>query len=389
MKILLLNNYDLNRTLAEWQEDGQAEHQLWGITLLDKYEIKADIIQYQVYENLKNISQKLKILGDLDQEIRVVKQIYQYDLIYSGHYFTTSLLGLLRRLRILKKPIVAVAFQSPRPSFFSKIFVNLSIAGNDKIICLSDGIKKHLEDDFNISPKKLEFIEWGYNTEFHPPAPSNIAHCRQEGYILTAGKSFRDYDTLIKAFEEIDFYLEIIGYSDNILERLNSIPKHINITLTLALDVLAHLPNNYQVNQLPQNIKVLEKLLSTAQLLPKYHHAYAVAIPLALPEHKPYNTVGLSSLIEAMCMGKAVIATENQDMGVDLEKEGIGITVPLKDSLAWKQAIQYLLDHPQETQEMGQKARYLAEQKYNLGNFTQKVAQCMHKTLLNSGTDSK
>ena len=80
-----------------------------------------------------------------------------------------------------------------------------------------------------------------------------------------------------------------------------------------------------------------------------------------------------------MCMGKAVIASQNEDKGIDLETEGLGITVSHKDSLAWKQAVQYLLDHPKKTQEMGHKARYLAEQKYNLENFTQKVAQCMHK----------
>ncbi|MBD0270059.1 MAG: glycosyltransferase, partial [Cyanobacteria bacterium Co-bin8] len=95
--------------------------------------------------------------------------------------------------------------------------------------------------------------------------------------------------------------------------------------------------------------------------------------------HKPHNTVGLSSLLEAMCMGRAVIATENKDMAFDLEKEKIGLTVPHKDVLAWRQAVQYLLDHPEETQEMGLRGRYLAEKKYNLTNFTQKVVQCMQK----------
>ncbi len=80
-------------------------------------------------------------------------------------------------------------------------------------------------------------------------------------------------------------------------------------------------------------------------------------------------------------MGRAVITTENKDMGVDLEKEGIGLTVPHKDVLAWRQAVQYLLDHPEETQEMGQRARYLAEKRYNLEHFTQKTVQCMQSLI--------
>jgi glycosyltransferase involved in cell wall biosynthesis len=87
-------------------------------------------------------------------------------------------------------------------------------------------------------------------------------------------------------------------------------------------------------------------LLKTSEVSAKFNNAFAVAIPLDLPPPKPHNTVGLSSLLEAMCMGRAVITTENKDMGVDLEKEGIGLTVPHKDVLAWRQAVQYLLDHP-------------------------------------------
>lgn len=376
MKILLLNNYDLTQIRDEWQQDGQAAHQLWGITQLEVYGIQADILPFARFKTLKRLSQKLKIFGDLDQQLRLLLQINRYDLIYSGHYLTTSLLGLLRRLRLINKPIIAISFQAPRPSFFAKIFAQLMIAGNDRLICLSSGIKQHLEQDLGIPSQKLAFIEWGYDTEFHALPATDIANGEKAQYILSIGKSFRDYDTLIAAFEAIDFPLEIIGYSDNLLACLDSIPSNVTVTIprNAVVDSNHHLPSN----QLPKNIKVIEKLLPTAQILPQYYQAYAVAIPLNLPPDKPYNTVGLSSLIEAMCMGKAIIATENQDLGVDLAKEGIGIAVPVQDSVAWKQAVQYLLAHPEATQEMGQKARYLAEQKYNLGNFTQKVAQCMH-----------
>ncbi|HEY9297592.1 MAG TPA: glycosyltransferase, partial [Phormidium sp.] len=126
------------------------------------------------------------------------------------------------------------------------------------------------------------------------------------------------------------------------------------------------------------NIRTTDRLLKTSEVLAKFDNAFAVAIPLDLPSHKPYNTVGLSSLLEAMCMGRAVIATENKDMAFDLEREGVGFTVPYKDVLAWRQAVQYLLDHPEEAQEMGLRGRFLAEKKYNLTNFTQKIVQCMH-----------
>ena len=376
MKILLLNNYDLIPIKKEWDIDGESGHQLWGMTQLDRYGIETDILPYRdrKFQFIKKISQKIKILGDLDQQFRVIKQINEYDLIYSGHYFTTSLLSLLRKLKILKQPLISIAFQSPRPNLLMKILSIFVIAGNDKIICLSPEIKEHLIEDFKISPSRLEFIPWGYDTNFHtPPAPINE---QKAGYILSTGKSFRDYDTLIQSFKDIDFPLEIIGYSDNILSNLDSIP--LNVRLTIPLGAVNQNMDKLVGKQFPANIKIVNKLLTTAQLLSKYKNTYAVAIPLELPDNKPYNTVGLSSLLEAMCMGKAIITTENRDMGINLEREGIGITVPVKDSLAWKQAIQYLLENPAETKEMGEKARYLAEKKYNLDNFTKQIAHCMH-----------
>lgn len=381
MKILLLNNYDLICILEEFREDGQAAHQLWGSTQMQNYSIKTQILPYKKYNLLKNFSNRLKILGDLDQQLRVLTSINEFDLIYSGHLFTTSLLALLRKFKLLKKPIITIAFQVPKPSFFGQLFVKFFVTGNDRIICLSQGIKQHFEEDFGLPQEKLEVIEWGYDVEFHQSKPLEVFQVRKEGYILSTGKSFRDYKTLIQAFQEIDFSLDIVGYDDNILDQLESLPQ--NIKITIPTNIVSTGTNNFRPSNLPQNVQLVEQMLKTSQILQKYGKAYAVAIPLDLPPNKPYNTVGLSCLVEAMCMGRAIITTENKDMGVNLEKEGIGITVPLKDSQAWKQAIQYLLDHPQETLEMGQKARYLAEQKYNLENFTRKIAHCMHSLVPN------
>ena len=377
MKILILNNYDLEYTFKEWQQDGQSAHQAWGITQMEQYGIKASILPYKRFDFLKKLSERIKVLGDLDQEIRVLATSRNYDLIYSGHYITTSLLAFSRKLGILRKPIVAIAFQAPRKSIWATFYVKLFVSGNDKLICLSEGIRQHFESEFGISPKRLEFIEWGYDTAFHQSKPMNFSEIHKNGYILSTGKSFRDYKTLVEAFSTLNYPLNIIGYSDNILDGLARIPKNVEMTIPLKAisgGASTHSPN---LSDLPSNIKTSERLLKTSEVLAKFNNAFAVAIPLDLPPNKPHNTVGLSSLLEAMCMGRAVITTENKDMGVDLEKEGIGLTVPHKDVLAWRQAAQYLLDHPEETQEMGQRARYLAEKRYNLEHFTQKTVQCM------------
>lgn len=381
MKILALNNYDLEYIYKEWQQDGQAGHQLWGITQMEDNGIQANILRYQQFGFLKTLSAKLKALGDLDQQLRILAVAEPYDVIYSGHYFTTSLLALLRKLKLLRQPIVAIAFQAPRQSRWSQLFVKLFVSGNDKIICLSEPIKDHFEKELGIPAERLEFIEWGYDVEFHPARPMHLPETHQNGYILSTGKSFRDYKTLIEAFSQLNYPLNIVGYSDNILDTLDRLPPHIEMTIPLQAISTGTADASTRSRQLPDNVKTIDRLLKTAEVNEKYNQAFAVAIPLDLPPHKPHNALGLSSLVEAMCMGRAVIATENKDTGLSLEREKIGLTVPHRDPIAWRQAVQSLIDHPEETQEMGQRARYLAEKRYNLKHFTQKTVRCLQESL--------
>jgi glycosyltransferase involved in cell wall biosynthesis len=82
-----------------------------------------------------------------------------------------------------------------------------------------------------------------------------------------------------------------------------------------------------------------------------------------------------------MAMGKAVIMTRNQQIDIDIEKEGIGIFVEPGDVEGWKQAIFYLLEHPQETEEMGNRARSLCENRYNLDEFSSKLSEVLKSVI--------
>lgn len=371
MKVLSLNNYDFEYILKEWQKDGQSAHQLFGITKMSDYGVESAILPFSRFNFLKKLSEQVKVLGDLDQELRVLMKSRDYDLIYSGHYITNSLLAFLRKIGIFRKPLVAVSFQSPRKTLFGTIYVSLFVSGNDKIICLSENIKEHFEKDFGIPSERLEMIEWGYDTAFHQPKTMNQASPQDSPYILSTGRSYRDYKTLLEAFSTLNYPLEIAGCSSNILDLFENIPQNIKITIPLA-DALQDLSDR----QLPENIKTIDRLLTTAEILAKYNGALAVAIPLEVPTHL-HTTIGFTSLVEAMCMGKAVLITENKAIDVVPEKEGIGFTIPYQDVQAWRQAVQYLVEHPEETKEMGQRARYMAEKRYNLTNYTQKTIQCM------------
>lgn len=74
--------------------------------------------------------------------------------------------------------------------------------------------------------------------------------------------------------------------------------------------------------------------------------------------------VGLTSVVEAMAMGKPIISTRNPYSPVDLEKEQIGFFVD--DAASWEKAVRFLADHPEEAAAMGRRARLLAERSFNI-----------------------
>ncbi len=364
MKAILVNNYDLLgilNLLKEERGDAPSQH-LWGYNLLNQHDIGVDILPFQGSAFLKKLSEKLKFFGDLDQQFRLLSGCHHYDVIYSAHYLTTTFLSFLSVLGFLKKPIVAIGYQAPRTkAFYWKLFIKAFIEGNNKILCLSESLLKDLED-FGVPKQKLDLIEWGADLRFYQPVDLSESMVEQNGrekFILSPGKSYRDYPTLVKAFAKLDCGLVICGAGQIDLQRL----KQQSIGNT--------------GESLPSHILILKDMIDWRDFIHLYRRAYAVAIPVVEDKAKFKNAIGLTVLTEAMAMGKAIVMTRSDYVGVDLEREGIGLWVEQGDVEGWRRAIAHLLSNPTETREMGRRARLLAEKRFNLEQFSKKLADSL------------
>ena len=359
MRVIFLNEYPMDLIWQEWLKQESPGHHLWGMTNFYKYGISCQILKHEKYTRLKKISQKIKVLGDLDQQLRILLQQSQFDVVYTGHYFNTLLLGFLHNIGLFKKPIYAIAYQSFRKSIWSMILVKFMVSGHDQLLCMSSEIKKQFQDAFNLPEDKLELIEWGCDLDFFDIKTSNYdpkTESNNQVFILSAGKSYRDYQTLTTVFKTLDCNLKIYCTKE-------SAPQD------------RALPDNIRVFYNPQQ----PAFLSYEEMFAEYKRAYAVAIPLDINPRTSHNMIGLTNLLEAMTLGKAVIMTRNQQLNIDIEKEGIGLWVKPGDVAGWRKGISYLLEYPNETQEMGKRARLLCEQKYNLDLFSQEIARIMSK----------
>ncbi len=364
MKVLFINNYPMDHAWELWKKQEYPGHHLWGVTQLHKYGIEVDILPHERYSVLKKIGDKTKVLGDLDQQLRILLQKSQYDLVYSGTDLNTSLLAFLRSIGLFKKPIIIIIHRSFPRNLLGKLFVNFFIKKHDLFLCLSNRVMEQLRDNFSISQEKLKVLPLGVDLSFYQTKRDNNSHeinADNAEFIVSAGKTDRDYNTLVKAFKEINYPLKIYGAGDS----APTIPD-------LPPRILVHNKQSKDPN-----------FLSFEELLKEYQKAYAVAIPLNIPLDRAdtITLIGYTSLLDAMAMGKAVVMTRNQQIDIDIEKEGIGIFVEPGDVEGWKQAISYLLEHPQETEEMGNRARSLCESRYNLDEFSSKLSEILKSVI--------
>ena len=175
---------------------------------------------------------------------------------------------------------------------------------------------------------------------------------KPEGFIST-GKENRDVDTLLQSFsatnEELDLYIAVscgnINYK-KILDRY-SVPDSIHI--------------HYTDGVIPYE---LGKLVARKSCI--------VICCLDFP-----YTVGLTTLVEAFALGIPVICSRNPNFEIDIDKEEIGITVEYNDVQGWIDAIRYIADHPEEARRMGENARKLAEERFNLEIFSREIAESL------------
>jgi glycosyltransferase involved in cell wall biosynthesis len=134
------------------------------------------------------------------------------------------------------------------------------------------------------------------------------------------------------------------------------------------------------VPELPNN--VILKPASPAELRAAYDRARFVVVPLvpSLRDH------GVTTLAEAMAMGKAVICTRTHGV-MEFLDEGInGISVPPHDPQALRSAIDHLLQHPDEAEQMGIEGRRRAEEIFALDRFAGNVRQVVDDVITGNRT---
>lgn len=274
----------------------------------------------------------------------------EYDVIVTwSERISLSLMTLQRFER--GKPHVAMLYWFSRPS------VRLPMrAFGDRlhaIVTWSSVQRDYAIEHLGIAPEKLYLVKHFVDQMFWSPRE------RETDMICSAGAEMRDYRTLLGALRDLDIRCHIAA--DHVrVDRLG---------FARRIDT-----NGFSAIATP-NVTIGRK--TPTELRELYARSRFVVVPLA-----PSDTDnGITVILEAMAMGKAVICSRTQGQ-VDVIEDGVtGIFVPVGDADALRAAIVHLWNDPDRARKMGLAARAYVERHHTLEKFCRDVKGAIDASL--------
>lgn len=216
----------------------------------------------------------------------------------------------------------------------------------DTIFVYAQSQRDFAEDHLGIPFHKLDLIPFQVDDRFFRPLPAVAVN---ENQICAAGLEWRDYPTLIEA--------------------VASMP---DLSVKLAASSPWSKSGNETENRtLPAHVDA--RCYDYDGLRTLYAQSAFVVVPLKETDFQ----AGITTILEAMAMGKAVIATRTAGQ-TDVIIEGVtGLTVPPGDVAAWQRAITRLREDPSLRERLGRNARRWVEEHATLDRWTGRLARAL------------
>lgn len=354
-RILVLNNYSFERVWGEIRAGDKPDHHLYGLNHFVaagyNVELMSDCVSsgwIRSFRWLQRIGFPIP-LGDLDQQAAVLQRQKQADLIYAPCQTETHLLGYLRRFGLLKLPLVCLAhhpMEVGRLKYLRRPFVRANLRGTDRYPSLSRKVAGEINQ---LSGRQIsEPMPWGPEKGYY-----EVAMGPGEG-VVAAGRTGRDFVTFGRAATHVGTNARIICLKSSVTSEFRQFGPKV-------------LVEAYPDEQ-PLGYRELTR-------------AFAAARVLAIPMSSGDNLAGLTSLTDALGVGRPVIITRNQQMDLDVEALGIGRWVEPYDQEGWVKAIRWFDEHPNESMAMGHRARALVDGGLHSEAFARRIMALFDQVL--------
>jgi glycosyltransferase involved in cell wall biosynthesis len=335
--LLLIPSYAKRVADADVQEDRHPTMDYYAL----QANLGADLADYSSVATSRHSFVRAAAAASLDAGLAVLGFLRSgdYDVIFSNGENVSIPLAALLALRRSRPGHVLIGH---RLSASKKApFLRTLQSQMDAIFLYSASQRRHAEHELKLPAEKLHLIPFHADTRFYRPMPG----VRYERRICSAGLELRDYPTLVEAVRGLDVEVRLAAASPWSKRR--------NETVDRAL------PSN--VDARGYGYGELRDLYASAQL---------VVVPLYENDFQ----AGVTTILEAMAMGKAVIVSRTTGQTDVIDHDFNGWYVPPGDVVALRRAIVHLLEHPAEADRLGAAARRTVESTMSLTQWVERVA---------------
>ncbi|MEP7116644.1 MAG: glycosyltransferase family 4 protein [Acidobacteriota bacterium] len=283
--------------------------------------------------------------------LRLAREVYRrrddYDVILTwGERLTLSLLTL-QQLFGAGKPHLAIISQFSKPN----IDLPMRVLGKHlhAAIAFSSVQRDFARQRGYLGDDRLYLVRYAIDAQFYRPQPG------REDVICAVGAEMRDYPTLFAALEGTELPCHVAADRVRVPGRLRLIKDR----RVRVQDLLVR-PNPH--------LTIERK--SLLELRDLYARSRFVVVPLLQSQ----SDNGITVILEAMAMGKAVICTATAGQ-VDVIEDGVtGLFVPVGDAAALRAAMVGLWNDPERARAIGARARARIERHHTLERFCTNVS---------------
>ncbi len=333
------------RTLIEGVERGdEPDTQLYGARFLPDHGI--DVKIHEPLLGRAALPAPLDRVAWNARELSAPFEVGQTDVVFTS---LAAFLPLAARARRL--PVVVFNFglnliwrRASRPR---RALLRASLQAAGRVVCLGESQRRELVELASLDPTHAVTVHVPVDAEFFTPRSS------ASSAVLAVGKDLaRDYATLAQAVGAIDVETTIVAQ-----------------------------PRNLDAVSLPSSARVVSGI-SAVELRDLYAAAGCVVLPQRSPEYA-YGSEGggLTALLEAMAMGKPIVASDRPILR-DYVDDGVeALLVPPEDSSSLRGAIERVLGDGELAQRLGAAARARVEREFTSPIFAARLAPVLRSVV--------
>lgn len=286
--------------------------------------------------------------------IEIHRRRDEYDAVLSwGEHITIGLMAVQRAARG-GKPHIPMLYWFSNPMVFAAMLAFKKTL--HAVVTWTSVQRKFAIDRLGIPPERIYFVNYQVDHIFWGPEQAGVSGGQEDDLVVTAGAEMRDYPTLIEAIRGTGLRCHIAA-------------DHVRFSLGRRI-----------------NAEGLKKMAGAgvtvgAVSLPELRKLYARARFVVMPLQPSNTNHGLTVILEAMAMGKAVICSKTEGQ-VDVIRDGeTGLLVAQGDPEALRAVMISLRNDPERARRIGAAARAYIEKYHTIDEFCHNVRAAVDASL--------